>query len=148
MILGILLCGPRGSFYSPKGPRSRWSFIWKLPPLFCLWVHRTVQCTLDSSCATSTKSLIGCFPSRVGTGLSGDPPSCWSLLTWTNTRWPPTHWTVRWILADEAQPRLRLDSSVIQPLDYPVLPRLAHFLLFCVKLLWLLFAWLEMIPRT
>jgi hypothetical protein len=22
---------PRCSFYSPKGPKSRWSFIWKLP---------------------------------------------------------------------------------------------------------------------
>jgi hypothetical protein len=29
--LMYLLEAPRGPFYSPKGPRSRWSFIWKLP---------------------------------------------------------------------------------------------------------------------
>jgi hypothetical protein len=29
-MLGYCFMAPRGSFYSPKGPRSRWSFIWKL----------------------------------------------------------------------------------------------------------------------
>jgi hypothetical protein len=29
--LVYLFEAPRGPFYSPKGPRSRWSFIWKLP---------------------------------------------------------------------------------------------------------------------
>jgi hypothetical protein len=28
--LVYLFEAPRGPFYSPKGPRSRWSFIWKL----------------------------------------------------------------------------------------------------------------------
>jgi len=29
--LVYLFEAPRGPFYSPKGPRSHWSFIWKLP---------------------------------------------------------------------------------------------------------------------
>jgi hypothetical protein len=39
---------PRGSFCSPKGPRSRWSSIWKVMFVFCPRVHQTVRCTRDS----------------------------------------------------------------------------------------------------
>jgi hypothetical protein len=47
-LLGVELHAPRGPFYSPKGPRSLWSSIWKALVAFCPWVHRTVWCTLDS----------------------------------------------------------------------------------------------------
>jgi hypothetical protein len=47
-LLGVELHAPRGPFYSPKGPRSLWSSIWKALVAFCSWVHRTVWCTLDS----------------------------------------------------------------------------------------------------
>jgi hypothetical protein len=46
--LVYLFEAPRGPFYSPKGPRSRWSFIWKLPA----------------------------FPGCGRTGLSGGTPDC------------------------------------------------------------------------
>jgi hypothetical protein len=36
---------PRGPFYSPKGPRSRWNSIWKAILAFCRVAHRTVRCT-------------------------------------------------------------------------------------------------------
>jgi hypothetical protein len=47
--LVYLFESPRGLFYSPKGPRSRWSFIWKLPAFpgcectGCPVAHRTVN---------------------------------------------------------------------------------------------------------
>jgi hypothetical protein len=47
-MLGVELHTARGPFYSPKGPRSRWSSIWKALVAYCLWVHRTVRCTPDS----------------------------------------------------------------------------------------------------
>jgi hypothetical protein len=33
----VLLHAPSGPFHSPKGPRSRWSFIWKLPAFLFCW---------------------------------------------------------------------------------------------------------------
>jgi hypothetical protein len=33
----------------PKGPRSRWSSIWKAMIAFCPWVHRIVRCTPDTT---------------------------------------------------------------------------------------------------
>jgi hypothetical protein len=44
-MLGVLLHVPRGSLYSPKGPRSRWISIWKALVAFCPQVHRTVRYT-------------------------------------------------------------------------------------------------------
>jgi hypothetical protein len=41
-MLGYLLHGPRGPFYSPKEPRSRSFFMWEAINLPCLCVHRTV----------------------------------------------------------------------------------------------------------
>jgi hypothetical protein len=49
------LHAPRGHFCSPNGPRSRWSSISKALVAFCLWVHRTVQCTPDSELCNSYK---------------------------------------------------------------------------------------------
>jgi hypothetical protein len=36
---------PRGPFYRPKGPRSRWNSFWKAILAFCRVAHRTVRCT-------------------------------------------------------------------------------------------------------
>jgi hypothetical protein len=47
-MLGVLLNAPRGPFYSPKGPRSRWSSIWKALVAFYPRVHWTVRCTPDN----------------------------------------------------------------------------------------------------
>jgi hypothetical protein len=33
----VLLHASRGPFYSPKGLRSRWSFIWKLLAFLVCW---------------------------------------------------------------------------------------------------------------
>jgi hypothetical protein len=71
----VLVEAPRGLFYSPKGPRSRCSFLWKAQIAFCLRVHRTPCLQWPSN------RLIGCLPFWVGIGLSGgaldmsgDPP--------------------------------------------------------------------------
>jgi hypothetical protein len=40
---------PRGSFYSPKGCRSRWSYICKAMVAFCPRVHGTARCTTDTT---------------------------------------------------------------------------------------------------
>jgi hypothetical protein len=159
---------PRGSFYSPKGPRSSWSFIWKLPASSICGctdmssAHRTspVQRSqnrwLDAFLLEwapdypVTHLAVGAYwrdqiavghPSHRTAWLSPDCPVNFS-------RWGPAkaeaeqfvhttaglfgaHRTVRWVAR-----------------DCTVLPRPAHFLLFCAKLLWLLLAWLEMIPST
>jgi hypothetical protein len=47
-MLGVLVETHRGLFYSPKGPRSRCSFLWKLQIAFCPKVHLTVRCTPDN----------------------------------------------------------------------------------------------------
>jgi hypothetical protein len=75
----------RGSFYSPKGPRSRWSSIWKAMIAFCPRVHRTVRCTPDSEQCNDYKIpdwLVSCSGGhgtiRWGTGLSGAPVDRWA----------------------------------------------------------------------
>jgi hypothetical protein len=77
-MLGMLLHAPKGSFYSPKGPMSRWSSIWKALVAFCPRVHRTLHSAMFAN------PLIGWFPILGapyrpvgGTGLSG--ASMWSL---------------------------------------------------------------------
>jgi hypothetical protein len=44
-MLGCLLHGPRGPFYSPKASRSRWRPTRKAILAFCRVAHRTVRCT-------------------------------------------------------------------------------------------------------
>jgi hypothetical protein len=46
-----------GSFYSAKGPKSRWTFIWKALVVFYPRVHRTVRCTPDTVQCNSYESL-------------------------------------------------------------------------------------------
>jgi hypothetical protein len=62
-MLGVLLHASRGSFYSPKGPRSRWSSIWKALVSICPWVHRTVRCTPNTEQCNTYESpdwLVSC----------------------------------------------------------------------------------------
>jgi hypothetical protein len=47
-MLGQFSMAPRGSFYSPKGLRSRRSSVWKALVAFCPRAHRTIRCTPDS----------------------------------------------------------------------------------------------------
>jgi hypothetical protein len=56
-VLSVVLHAPRGPFYSPKGPRSCWSSIWKALVALCPWVHRTVRYTPDSEQCNSYKIL-------------------------------------------------------------------------------------------
>jgi hypothetical protein len=62
---------PMRSFYIPKGPRSRWSSIWKALVAFCPWcaglsgAHRTLHS------ATVAYLLIGYFLLLGCTGFSG-----------------------------------------------------------------------------
>jgi hypothetical protein len=48
-MLGVLLHAPRGPFYSPKAPRSRWEQSRKAILAFCRVAHRTdtVQCPVQ-----------------------------------------------------------------------------------------------------
>jgi hypothetical protein len=52
-MLGVLVEASRGLFYSPKGPRSRFSFICKAQIALCPQVHRTVRWRTDMSGAPS-----------------------------------------------------------------------------------------------
>jgi hypothetical protein len=54
-MLGVELHAPRDPFYSPRGPRSCWSSIWKALVAFCLRVHWTVNSSHVEN------RLIGCF---------------------------------------------------------------------------------------
>jgi hypothetical protein len=42
-MFSVLLHAPTSPFYSPKGPRSHWSSIWKAVIAFYPWAHRTVN---------------------------------------------------------------------------------------------------------
>jgi hypothetical protein len=52
-----LLEAPRGPFYRPKGPRSRWNSFWKAILAFCWVAHRTVWCTTGhEQCLSGARS--------------------------------------------------------------------------------------------
>jgi hypothetical protein len=92
----------RGIFYRPKGPRSPWSFIWKLPTFICSRVHQTLSVSWSG-----------------GTRLSSDPFECWRCWRGRCSRWPPgtldcpvLYPDCRVILAEGAEQRLRLASSL------------------------------------
>jgi hypothetical protein len=61
-MLGVELNAPRGRFYSPKGPMSPWSSIWKALVAFCSWVHRTVRCIPNSEQCVAENRVTGWFP--------------------------------------------------------------------------------------
>jgi hypothetical protein len=88
-MLGVLLHAPRGFFYSPKGPRSHWSSIWKALVAFCHGCTRLSGAHRTLHSVTATDSLIGWFPVLGapdrpvgGTRLSGVPCDRWYLQTW------------------------------------------------------------------
>ena len=137
-MLGVVLQVSRGPFYSPKGPRSHWSSIWKALVAFCPRVHRTLHS------ATATNHLIGWFPVLGapnlpvgGTRLSSAP--CHRCL-------PADAATSHWLAGTLNCPALRMDGQVnySQPRlkfpragslanrapDCPVLFSLAHIFLF------------------
>jgi hypothetical protein len=108
--------------YSPKGPRSHCSSIWKALVAFCPWVHRTapVQRLLNR--------LIGHLPLCLGTGLSGDPPDhCHDDVAgadraadyWSERRAIArlAHWTCLMIFSQRtsAFSRERLDGQLTRP---------------------------------
>jgi hypothetical protein len=70
--LGFSSMVPRGPFYRPKGPRSHWSFIWKLPTFICSRVHQTLLVSWSG-----------------GTRLSSDPFDCRRCWRGHCSRWPP-----------------------------------------------------------
>jgi hypothetical protein len=52
-----LLEAPRGPFYRPKGPRSRWNSFWKAILAFCRVAHWTVRCTTGhEQCLSGARS--------------------------------------------------------------------------------------------
>jgi hypothetical protein len=96
-MLGVVLHAPRCPFYSPKGPRSRWSSIWQALVAFCPWVHRTVNS------ATAKNPLIGYFLLLGGTGLYSAPFD----------RWPEADVaTSRWLAGTPDGPAHRVDGPV------------------------------------
>jgi hypothetical protein len=111
-MLGVVLHAPRGPFYSPKGPRSRWSSIWKA--LVC-FVHGCTGLSgahrIVNSVATENH-MIGWFPVLGapdclvgGTGPSSAPCDCW----------PSTEVaTSRWLAGTPDCPALRVDG----PMNY------------------------------
>jgi hypothetical protein len=115
-MLGLQLHVPRGSFYSPKGQRSRFFFICKDLVALCPWVHRTVRCTPDSEQCTIYfhPHHTDCWVSHCILRLSGTPdspvlPRVHRWLRADHWRWreplaawitgqSSAHWTVQWII--------------------------------------------------
>jgi hypothetical protein len=64
---GFCSMAHRGSFYSPKGPRSR-------QPSSVRGCTRLSGAHRTTPVQQSPNSLIGCMPFQEGTRLSGDPP--------------------------------------------------------------------------
>jgi hypothetical protein len=68
--LVYLFEAPRGPFYSPKGPRNHWSFIWKLPAFLvagapnCLVAHLTVNSNKSDWQFSSLEELAVGAPDR------------------------------------------------------------------------------------
>jgi hypothetical protein len=114
--LGVVVCScdawgtapwRLGVLYSPKGPRSRWGFIWKILAFY------VCECTRLSGGApivhntTVGESLIGHFPSQMGNRLSG-----WGHQTIrrsirplklddvADSRWLSSHRTIPWVAPD------------------------------------------------
>jgi hypothetical protein len=106
---------PRGSFYSPKGPRSCWSSIWKALVVLYPRVHRTVRCTPDTAQCNSYESLDwllsaswGITLSSGGITLFGAPVDRWLWLMCQVAIDRLTHRTVQrsertvwWVITEE-----------------------------------------------
>jgi hypothetical protein len=93
-MLGVVLHAPRGPFYSPKGPRSRWSSIWQGMVAFYPRVHQTVRCTPDREQCNDNESLDWLLSasgapdcSVGGTRLPDAPFDRWLEADVTTSRW-------------------------------------------------------------
>jgi hypothetical protein len=160
----------RGSFYSPKGPRSSWSSIWKALVAFCLQVHRTVRCTTDTRLQITDWSLYASEGHQTirwvgSTRQSGAPVDRSLWLTCQVAVGRLTHrtvrhsaWMVQWIIVEGFCffPRAARSSGLsgahqtvrwVAP-DRPVLRRPAQISLFYANSLLLLLTWLHIVPST
>jgi hypothetical protein len=63
-MLSVMVEVPRDLFYSPKGPRSRCSFIWKAQITFCLRAHQTCPVPLHARCLL-TWQAVNVAPERI-----------------------------------------------------------------------------------
>jgi hypothetical protein len=131
-MLGIELHAPRRLFCSPKGPRSRWSSIWKTLVAFCPWVHRTVQCTPDSEQCNNKESLDWLLSASGGTRPSGAPCDRWSEALHVDS---PVNYSRRRLKFSRASSTTTMHRTVHRTVrwvapDRPVQCNLAHFLLF------------------
>jgi hypothetical protein len=114
----------RGSFYSPNGPRSYWSFIWKLLA-FPIYVCTRLSDGTPDSVQYNGHQIVDWLPSfSWDTGQFGVPSDRWSLLMWLivvgylshRTIWCSAP-TIRWVIAKGARPNPSVTSSAIQSLD-------------------------------
>jgi hypothetical protein len=87
-MLGVVLHAPRGPFYSPKGPRSRWSSICQALVAFCPQVHRTVNSATTKNPLIGYFLLLGAPDYPVGsTGPSGASFDRWPEANVATSRW-------------------------------------------------------------
>ena len=172
-MLGYQVEAPRGFFYSPKGSRSRCSFIWKALVAFCLRVHRTVRCTPDTPQCPITFLLRRSRPLAAAvawhTGQSGAAWRPLAELTWPAADHAPTvgagqsHWRLGTpdspVIFSRGAPAITREW-LLRPLtswapdtvrctpDSPVLPRLAQNWPTLAKLIFSNFAQLDEFPST
>ena len=136
-MFGIVLHVPRDPFYSPKGPRSRWSSIWQALVDFRPRVHRTVNS------AMAENPLIGYVLLLGGTGPSGAPLDRWPEADVATSRWLAGTPDCSALRADGpvnySRCRLkfpRASNMADRAPDCPVQRSLAQFLLFqCYSIL-------------
>jgi hypothetical protein len=106
----------------------RWAPDYPLGAPDCLMLHLTVGCLLTWLIA------IGYLHTRLSTAPCWPSSEFYSEGPGRSWEWPirpDVHRTIRWVAP-----------------DYPVLPRPARLFAFHSKFLWLLLAWLHMIPST
>jgi hypothetical protein len=112
-----LLEAPRGPFYRPKEPRSRWNSFLKAILAFCRVAHRTVRCaTRHEQCLSGARSpSFSGEADRCAFGPFGAPDSPVRLLTVGSGHVSPADYAVdRWL------GRLRLTGQFGAPSDSPV----------------------------
>jgi hypothetical protein len=106
------------SFYSPKGPRSCWSSIWKALVAFCSRVHRTAWCTSDTAQCNDYESLDWLVSTSMG----------YRTVRWS--KWPVAPANVstsRWLVGTPDCPTLRADCPVIYSRHWLILPESSPF---------------------
>jgi hypothetical protein len=136
---------PRGPFYRPNGPRSRWNSFWKAILAFCRVAHRTVRCTTgqsgappDRSCSLSgarSPSILG-SADRWSNSPLGSPDSLMRQLTVGSGHASPAD-----CAADHWRGRLWLTGQSGAPPDGPMNFSLVTFLFSRERLVDVELAW-------